>query len=80
MKERKVITYTYRGRIEKGGASKSDKKVAASVRNAVLARAARVRKYPRCPKYKNGSHRFAPDGRCYSPECRAKYPDLRREK
>jgi len=62
----------------RGGKSRSRAKVKAAKKNVAKARAARKRKYPRCPKYKNGSHRFAPDGRCYSPECRAKYPNLRR--
>lgn len=61
-----------------GGKSTSPAKKKAARKNAAKARAARKPKYPRCPKYKNGSHRFAPDGRCYSPLCRAKYPQLRR--
>lgn len=60
-----------------GGKSKSPAKRAAAQKNAAKARKARKQKYPRCPKYKNGSHRFNPQGLCYSPECRKKYPDLR---
>lgn len=64
----------------KGGSSTSKRKQKAARKNAAKARAARKRRYPPCPGYKNTAHRFRPDGRCYNPECRAKYPDLRQEK
>lgn len=60
-----------------GGKSRSKAKVAAAVKNAAKARKARVRKYPKCPGYNNGAHRFAPDGCCYNPGCRKRYPNLR---
>ena len=61
-----------------GGRSRSEKKIAATRKNAALARATRSKKrqYPLCPGYKNHSHRFNPDGRCYSPVCREQNPDL----
>ena len=62
-----------------GGLSKSRAKRTASVKNAEKARAARVPKYPECAGgYTNKAHRFSPEGVCYSPACREKYPDLRR--
>jgi hypothetical protein len=61
----------------RGGKSTSRAKIKAAKRNAAKARAARVAKYPPCPTYKNKAHRFNPAGLCFSPECRAKYPDLR---
>jgi hypothetical protein len=65
---------------KRGGESTSKAKVKAAVKNAAKARKARTAKYPKCAGgYSNGSHRFGPDGRCYSSACRAKYPDLRRE-
>lgn len=65
----------------KGGASKSLAKRKAAAKNAAKARAARVPKYPKCVGgYANGSHRFAPNGRCYSQKCRTKYPNLRQIK
>ena len=64
----------------RGGKSRSKAKVAASRLNAKKARSARVRKYPPCPTYNNGSHRFNKEGRCHSPECRAALPDVRRIK
>lgn len=49
----------------KGGASRSVAKVKAGRTNIVIAQKAR-RKYPPCPNYKNGSHRFSPKtGKCY---------------
>src|SRR5216684_8599673 len=59
-----------------GGKSRSETKVAAAQKNAAKARAARKRKYPPCPGYKNHSHRFDRSGRCYSPRCRQESPDL----
>jgi hypothetical protein len=62
-----------------GGKSKSKAKKKASQLNAAKARAARVPKYPKCKGgYTNKSHRFGPDGRCYSEKCREAYPGLRR--
>ena len=61
-----------------GGRSRSGAKIAASRTNAARARAVRKRRYPRCPGYKNHSHRFGPQGECYSPVCRQQYPDLKR--
>lgn len=59
-----------------GGRSRSAAKVAATRKNAAIARAARKRHYPPCPGYKNRSHRFSPAGKCYSPACRKQYPNL----
>ena len=59
-----------------GGRSRSAAKVAATRKNAAIARATRTRRYPPCPGYKNRSHRFSPAGKCYSPACREQYPNL----
>ncbi len=63
-----------------GGKSRSRAKVKAAKKNVAKAWAARrkQRKYPKCIGYNNGSHRFRPDGCCYSPECRKKHPNLRK--
>jgi hypothetical protein len=48
----------------RGGRSRSKAKLAAVRANLKKAQSAR-RKYPRCPRYKNRSHRFSPmTGRC----------------
>lgn len=65
---------------QKGGKSRSDKKVAAARLNAAKARAARKAVFPKCPGYKNGSHRWDADGRCYSPICRQVNPELWRDR
>lgn len=70
-----------------GGRSRSKTKVEAARKNAETARAFgdahRRRRYPPCPGYHNGAHRFNPAGVCYSPLCRydrhrdPKSPDYR---
>jgi hypothetical protein len=66
---------------EVGGRSKSPAKRKAAIKNAAKASAAHIRLYPPCKGgYANGSHRFAPNGRCYSQKCRTVYPDLRQIK
>jgi hypothetical protein len=63
---------------EVGGKSTSEAKVEAARKNVAKAQKARHKqaKYPQCAGYP--SHRFGPDGRCYSPKCRKKYPRLRK--
>jgi hypothetical protein len=50
---------------KKGGKSKTKRKSESSRANIAIALEAR-RKYPRCPAYKNHSHRFSEKtGKCY---------------
>lgn len=64
-----------------GGRSTSAAKRRAARKNAAKARKAHIAKYPPCAgPYQNGSHRWRDDGRCYSPQCREKYPQLRERK